>query len=84
MIRDGLLYRGEFVFFGIDPFYGHDMFSMGIGQRHETGRHGLVFNFFTMQVTDEQRTGTAIAFAAADLCAFEVLMVPHKIKHGHT
>jgi hypothetical protein len=66
----------------INAFYGHYVLAVGIAQRCEAAGHALVGHRLAIgtQLAYQHGARTAIAFAAANLGASQVLMVAHKVE----
>ena len=65
---------------GIDPFYGNDMLSMGIAQRHQAGDCASVGDLAAIRGADKDSTCPAVAFTAPGLGPGQAHVIPYEVK----
>lgn len=68
----------------IDALDRNDMLARCVSERHKTRGHRAVADPVIREFSHEDRTGTAVTLAAADLRAFQVVPVADEVKHGDT
>ncbi len=81
LVDHRLLDGRQFAVRGVDAFDRDDVLAGRVRKRHQARRHRPVSDLIADKFADEHRTRTAIALAAADLGALQVLVIPHEIEH---
>ena len=84
LVHDGLLHGRELRAGRVDAFHRHDVLAVGVAQRREAAGHALVVHGLAVgrQLAYQHGAGPAVALAAADFGAFQLLVVAHEIEQG--